>query len=333
MTTISQQVVTSGDFRFQADCQWAKWPADWDTQEVSSVATDSQDRVYLFNRTSRPVAVFDRDGNFLHAWGEEYFERAHGIFIDPQDNVYGVDDLGHTVTKLTADGRQLFRIGTRGKPSDTGATSIDYRTIKHSGPPFHFPTNLAVAPNGELYVSDGYGNACIHRFTADGELISSWGTPGAGPGQFHVPHGIAVHPDGTVYVADRENDRIQMFSPSGEYLKEWAGIVRPCDLDIAPDGNVYVAELGYRAGMWPGTVAPYPGATGGRVSIFNPQGELLARFGGGEKPYAAGDFYAPHAIWLDSRGDFYLSEVCYTASRNVPPEKGSYHTLQKFSRI
>lgn len=329
----SQQVVSSGDFRFQADSHWAQWPADWGLQEVSSVATDSRDRVYLFNRSGRPVAVFDRDGKFLESWDGDYFVRPHGIFIDPGDMVYCVDDLGHTVTKFTPDGQQLFRLGTRGQPSATGATSVDYRTIQHAGPPFHYPTNLAVAPNGELYVSDGYGNARIHRFTASGELISSWGSPGAGPGQFHVPHGIAVHPNGTVFLADRENDRLQLFSPEGQFLEEWTGIARPCDLDIAVDGNVYVAELGYRAGMWPGTVAPYPGATGGRVSIFNPQGELLARFGGGEQPHTAGDFFAPHAIWLDSRGDFYLTEVCYTAAKNVPPPVGSYHTLQKFSRI
>jgi DNA-binding beta-propeller fold protein YncE len=329
----SHTLVTSHAYQFQATAEWAQWPADWGTPEVSSVATDSHDRVYLFNRSPRPVAVFDREGVFLRAWGGEFFERAHGIFIDAADMLYCVDDLGHTVTKLTPDGELIFRIGTRGQPSNTGATSIDYRTIRHAGPPFHFPTNLAVAPNGELYVSDGYGNARIHRFTADGELISSWGEPGAGPGQFHVPHGIAVHPDGTVYVADRENDRLQLFSPDGEFLTEWTGIARPCDLDIAQNGHVYVAELGYRAGMWPGTVAPYPGATGGRVSIFDPQGGLVARFGGGEQPATPGDFFAPHAIWLDTHGDFYLAEVCYTAARNVPPEQGHYHTIQKFSRI
>ncbi|MES2791501.1 MAG: peptidyl-alpha-hydroxyglycine alpha-amidating lyase family protein [Planctomycetota bacterium] len=330
---MAQQLVTSGDYRFQATEQWAQWPADWDIHEVSSIATDSQDRVYVFNRSPRPVAVFDREGQFLHSWGEGMLSRAHGIYIDAHDMVYCVDDLGHTVSKFTSDGELLFRIGTPGKPSDTGATSIDYRTIKYVGPPFNFPTNLAVAPTGELYVADGYGNARIHKFSETGELIFSWGAPGSGPGEFQVPHGIAISHNGTVFIADRENSRLQLFSPAGEFLTEWTEIARPCDVKIAPDGNVYVAELGYRAGMWSGTVAPFPGATGGRVSIFNPEGKLLARFGGGEAPYSAGDFFAPHAIWLDSRGDFYLAEVCYTASRNVPPEEGRYHTLQKFSRI
>src|SRR5204863_2218931 len=102
------------------------------------------------------------------------------------------------------DGTPRLTLGTPGRPSDTGATSIDYRTIKRAAGPFHFPTNLAVGPSGDLYVADGYGNACVHRFTPDGELLQSWGEPGNGPGEFHVPHGIAVDQAGTGYVADRE---------------------------------------------------------------------------------------------------------------------------------
>jgi len=332
-TMMTQQLVKSGDFQFQADSNWAQWPADWDILEVASIATDSRDRVFVFNRSDHPVAVFDRDGTFLFSWGEGIFTRAHGIWIDAQDMVYCTDDLGHTVRKFTPEGQLLWTLGTPGKPSDTGATSIDYRTITHAGPPFHFPTNLAVAPTGELYVSDGYGNARVHKFSAAGELLLSWGAPGSGPGQFHVPHGIAVDAQGTVYVADRENSRLQLFSPNGEFLSEWTDIARPCDLEFDTQGNVYVAELGYRTGMWSGTFPPTPDATGGRLSLFNPRGELLARFGGGENPCAPGDFFAPHAIWLDSHGDFYLAEVIRSACRNVRPAVGDYHTLQKFTRV
>lgn len=328
-----QQLVASGDYRYQANADWAQWPDDWDVLEVSSVATDSQDRVYVFNRSDHPVAVFDPQGRFLFSWGEGLFTRPHGIWIDADDMVYCTDDLGHAVRKFTPDGRLLFTLGTPGKPSDTGATSIDYRTITHSGSPFHFPTNLAVGPTGDFFVSDGYGNARVHKYTAKGELLKSWGAPGAGPGQFHVPHGIAVDRNGSVIVADRENSRLQFFSPDGEFLKEWTDVARPCDLEIDPAGNIYVAELGYRTGMWPGTQAPASDATGGRVSIFNPAGEVLARFGGGETPCAAGDFFAPHAVWLDSTGDFYLAEVVRSCCKNVRPATGDYHTLQKFSRV
>jgi DNA-binding beta-propeller fold protein YncE len=214
--------------------------------------------------------------------------------------------------------------------SDTGSTSIDYRTIQRAGPPFHYPTNLAIAPGGELYISDGYGNARIHRFSADGRLIQSWGEPGADPGQFHVPHGIAIDRQGTVYVADRENSRVQLFSPTGEFLTQWTDVARPCEVFIDRAGTVFVAELGYRAGMWPGTQPPPPGATGGRVTILDSTGRLLARFGGGERPTEAGDFYAPHDIWVDSSGSLYVAEVVRSAAKGQRPAIGDYHTLQKF---
>ena len=333
MQPSNEAVVSSGQFRYRASADWAQWPRDWQILEVTAVATDSQDRVFVFSRGDHPVAVFDSRGELLFSWGAGLFNRPHGIWIGPDDAVYCTDDLDHTVRKFTADGTLLLTLGTSGRPSDTGATSLDYRTIRQAGPPFHYPTNLAIAPGGELYVSDGYGNARIHKFSADGELLLSWGEPGAGPGQFHVPHGLAVDRHGTVFVADRENSRLQLFSSEGEPLGQWTDVARPCDLAIDAAGRVYVAELGYHAGRWPGTQPPHASATGGRVSIFDAGGKLLARFGGGKWPCAAGDFFAPHDIWFDSRGDFYVAEVVRSASGNRRPAEGDYHTLQKFTRI
>jgi DNA-binding beta-propeller fold protein YncE len=249
----------------------------------------------------------------------------------PDDSVFCTDDQDHTVRQFTAEGRLIRTLGTSGQPSDTGATSVDYRTIRRAGPPFHYPTNLAVAPSGEWYTSDGYGNARVHKFSPAGKLLLSWGEPGTGPGQFRVPHGIAVDREGIVWVADRENSRLQRFSQEGEFLSEWIDVARPCDLVIDAAGRVYVAELGYRAGMWPWTEPPHPGATGGRVSIFDSGGKLLARLGGGDRPCEAGDFFAPHDIWLDSQGSLYVAEVVRSAAGNRPPPGGGdYHTLQKF---
>jgi len=326
-------VESSGQFRYRATADWARWPQDWQILEVAAVATDSRDRVFVFSRGDHPVAAFDPAGELLFSWGAELFNRPHGIWIGPDDAVYCTDDLDHAVRKFMADGTLLLTLGISGRPSDTGATSLDYRTIRQAGPPFHYPTNLAIAPGGELYVSDGYGNARIHRFSAVGELLHSWGEPGAGPGQFHVPHGLAVNGQGTVFVADRENSRIQLFSPEGEFLDQWTDVARPCDLAIDGAGRVYVAELGHLAGRWPGWGPPPAGAAGGRVSIFDSGGTLLARFGGGQHPCHAGDFFAPHDIWLDSQGDFYVAEVVRSASGNRKPQTGDYHTLQKFTRI
>jgi DNA-binding beta-propeller fold protein YncE len=321
-----------GALRFEADPAWQHRPADYGGAEVAAAAVDSRDRVYVFNRGPHPVVVFDRDGKRLRSWGEGLITRAHGITIGPDDAVYCTDDFDHTVRKFTPDGELLLTLGTSGRPSDTGATSIDFRTIRHSGPPFHFPTNVALSASGEIYVSDGYGNARIHKFSPAGELLVSWGAPGTGPGEFRIPHGIAVAPDDRVVVADRENSRLQFFSPDGEFLEEWTGIARPCQVTFDRDGALYVAELGYRAGMWPGTSPPAPDAPGGRISVFHREGTLVCRWGGGENPTAPGDFYAPHDLCVDSRGDVYVSEVVLSAGGNRGLVSADCHTLQKFCR-
>jgi len=325
-------VNTCRDYGYDADDHWAKLPPGLSWSEVAAVATDSKDRVFVFARADVPMLVFDRDGTLLNSWGRGLFTRPHGLFIGPDDLLYCTDDLGHVVHKYTAEGERQLTMGVRDVPSDTGATSIDFRTITHAGPPFHYPTNVALSPNGDLYITDGYGNARVHVFSPEGMLRFSWGQPGTGPGQFHVPHGIAIDRDGIVFVCDRENSRIQLFTPEGKYHSVWNDLARPSQVFIRCDGNVYVAELGFKAGMWPGTKAPSPGSTGGRVSIFTREGKLLARWGGGENPCAPGDFFAPHDICVDSRGDIYVTEVVWSAGANrglVPPD---CHALQKFRR-
>jgi DNA-binding beta-propeller fold protein YncE len=325
----------AGDCRaagYEADDHWAKVPRGWGWAEVAAVAADSKDRVYVFSRGEHPLMVFDRDGNFLTSWDGISFNRPHGITVGPDDAVYCCDDRDHTVRKFSPESKLLLTLGTSGKPSDTGATSMDFRTIRRGGPPFHYPTNLAVGPGGELYVSDGYGNARVHKFTAEGRLLLSWGEPGSGPGQFRLPHGIAVDRQGTVYVADRENSRVQLFTPDGKYLAEWTDVARPCQVFLDGPGNVYVAELGFRAGMWPGTSPPSADAPGGRVSVFDRQGKLLARWGGGTNPCAAGDFFAPHGICVDSQGAVYVAEVVMSAGGNRGLVPHDCHALQKFVR-
>jgi DNA-binding beta-propeller fold protein YncE len=322
--------VGGGAFRYRVEEAWAI-PADRGFGEVVAVACDSRDRVFLFARGPRPVLVYDRDGRPLGSWGEGLFVRPHGIFIGPDGTVYCSDDCDHTVRAFAPDGTLRLTLGTRGRFSDTGATSNDYRTVRRGGAPFNYPTNLAIGPSGDLYVSDGYGNARVHRFSPDGRLLQSWGEPGSGPGQFHLPHGIAVDADGTVHVADRENSRVQLFTAEGNYLAEWTDVARPCQVFIDRAGWVYVAELGFHAGRWPGTEPP-AGAPGGRVSIFDRRGALQARWGGGKDPCAPGDFFAPHGIWVDGRGDVYVAEVTLSGGGRaglVPP---SCHTLQKFVR-
>jgi DNA-binding beta-propeller fold protein YncE len=328
----SKEIGHCEDFGYTANGAWHRLPSGLGWTEVAGVATDRQDRVYVFSRGPHLLMCFEQDGTFVGSWGEGLFVRPHGITLGPDDAVYCTDDSDHTVRKFTPDGRLLLTLGTRGKPSDTGATSLDYRTILRAGPPFHYPTNLALSPEGDMYVTDGYGNARVHKFSPDGRLLFSWGEPGSGPGQFHLPHGIAVDRQGIVYVADRENSRIQLFTSAGKLLAEWTDVARPCQVFIDDAEKVYVAELGFHAGHWPGNPPPAPDATGGRLSIFHRSGQLLARWGGGRNPYAAGDFFAPHGICVDSHGDIYVAEVVMSGGGNRGRVPLDCHSLQKFQR-
>jgi len=319
-------IVGSDKFVYEADDAWAQLPDGWTFHEAVGVATDSQDRVYVFNRGEHPLMVFDRDGRFLQSWGEGRFVRPHGIWIGPDDLLYLSDDQDHTIGKYTPEGELLLTLGTSGRASDSGVENSDYRTIKYGGPPFNQPTNLAIAPSGDLFVSDGYGNCRVHRFSPDGELLLSWGEPGTGPGEFQLPHGIGVDSKGRVFVADRENSRLQLFNSAGAFLTEWTDVARPCDVFMDDQDNVFVAELGWHAG----TSDPRPDQTGGRVSVFDREGQLLGRWGGGKNPQATGDFAAPHDIWVDSQGSVYVAEVTMSAAVSRGLVSPDCPSLQKF---
>ena len=309
---------------------WEKLPEGWSFVEVAGVATDSRDRVYAFNRGEHPMIVFDADGNFLNAWGEGVFTNPHGLYIGPDDRVYAVDNFDHTVRIFNTDGELLQTLGKKDKPADTGFDP-GKTPVQYGGGPFNRVTNLALDSAGEMFVADGYGNARVHRFSAAGEHLKSWGEPGGGPGEFRLPHAIAVDEDDRILVADRENSRIQVFNHGGDYLTEWDHVTRPDDLFIDADGILYVAELGEIAGRSP-DVEILPHTPHASVAVLDLDGTLIHRFGG-KDPVRPGSFFAPHGIWADSRGDLYVAEVIYSGggSRGLVPL--DCHSLQKFRRI
>ena len=307
---------------------WEKLPEGWSFVEVAGVATDSRDRVYVFNRGEHPMIVFDADGNFLDAWGEGLFSNAHGIYIGPDDRIFAADNFDHTVRIFSTDGTLLKTLGEKDQPSDTGFVP-GQTPVQYGGEPFNRVTNVALDSAGDLYVADGYGNARVHKFTADGEHLFSWGEPGSGPGEFRLPHAIAIDEDDRVIVADRENSRIQVFSPKGEYLTEWTGISRPDDIFIDNDaGIMHIAELG---GWAAGSDIP-PHVPPASVCLVDLDGALISRFGSGD-PAQPGNFFAPHGIWADSRGDLYVAEVIISYARNRDLVPLDCAALQKFARI
>ena len=309
---------------------WEKLPEGWSFVEVAGVATDSKDRVYAFNRGEHPMIVFDADGKFLHAWGEGVFTNPHGIYIGPDDRIYCADNFDHTVRIFEPDGALLKTLGEKDQPSDTGFVPGE-TPVQHSAGPFNMVTNVALSAAGDLFVSDGYGNARVHKFSADGEHQFSWGEPGSGPGEFILPHAIAVDRHDRVYVADRENSRIQVFTGAGDYVTQWNHVTRPDDLYIDTDENLYVAELGERAGRARNAEVP-PHVPHARVIVLTLEGEVQTRFGG-DDPLAPGSFFAPHGIWADSTGDLYVSEVTYSAGGRWGMVPLDCHSLQKFVRI
>ena len=209
----------SGEYTFEVDENWAKVPEEITLGDCAAVGVDRQNRVYAFNRGEHPVAVFDAEGNLLRSWGEGVFHRPHGVHMGPDDTIWLTDDGDHTVRKCTLEGKVLMTLGVPGEPKPY-----------MSGEPFHRCTHTALSPKGEIYVSDGYGNARIHKYTPDGKLLMSWGEPGTGEGEFNIVHNICCDADGWVYVADRENHRVQVFDGNGKYETQWNNLHRPCGL-------------------------------------------------------------------------------------------------------
>jgi sugar lactone lactonase YvrE len=324
--------VGSGKFVYMELKEWGEFPEGWVAHDVAAVAVDSQDNVHVFTRNGAGdcVVVFDREGQMLGSWGAGLFKRPHGISIGPDDAIYCVDDWGHAVHKFTTDGKLLMSIETAANPADTGYVWDRPETVLRSGPPFNHPTHVAVSPEGTLYVTDGYGNARVHKFAPDGRLLLSWGEPGNGPGEFVIPHSVCVDNAGLVYVADRMNSRIQVFTPDGKLVGVWPEIRRPDDLCLDAEGNVYIAELGNVVQGEIGARQAVVSGLAGRITVRDLSGRLLAEWGEPD-PQGTDLYYCPHGIAVDSRGDLYVSEVpeAYSGGQRLPTRPA----LRKYVRV
>lgn len=285
-----------GKYRYDQVMGWGQGPQGRTVGIASGVAVDSRDLVYVVDREPRPaILVYNRDGQFLRSWGEDLFVLPHDIWISPDDRLFIADCGDHTVRICTPEGKVLLTLGTPPPhPQMAGQPG-------RPGEPFNMPTRAIQTPAGDIFVSDGYKQEFVHRFSADGELLQTWGGRGRGPGQFSLPHNVFSAPDGRILVADREpNNRIQVFDPHGKFLTLWPGRLFPCGLFISPDGIVYIAE-------------------GAGVSIFNLEGQMLSRFDVRGDP--AEVEHGAHGIWVDRHGDIYVGEV------------GAPNLLKKFKRL
>lgn len=216
---------------------WPSLPEGFEMGEAAGVDVDSRGRVWVFHRgDEHPILALDPEsGEMLTSFGQDMgFLNAHGLEVDHEDNIWATDTQTHQVYKFSPEGELLLTVGER-EVAGLDETHFDQ------------PTDVVVAPTGEFYVSDGYGNSRVAKFTADGAFLLDWGEAGDGPGQFDLPHGLALDDEGRVYVADRTNVRIQVFTPEGEFVEAWENDAwaRPWGLQTTPAGDLFVIDGGH----------------------------------------------------------------------------------------
>jgi sugar lactone lactonase YvrE len=264
---------------------------------VPGIAVDGRDQVYVFTRAPNPVQVYDAKGKFLRSWGEG-IGSAHHIKIDREGNVWITDIGNHVVQKYTPEGKHLLTIGTSGEAG---------RDKKH----FNKPTDVAFGPRGDLYISDGYGNARVVHCDAQGNYLGEWGELGQGPGQFSIPHAIAMDSKGRVFVADRNNARIQVFDSGGKFLELWRDLIVPWGFCMTAKDELWVcgsSPMQWRKGDSNLGVPPKDQV----FMKFNTSGKLLQLvtmpkgLDGLERP---GELNWVHALAVDSQGNLYAGDI------------------------
>ncbi len=261
----------------RVDPAWPALPPGWNFGEMAGVAADSKGHVFVFHRGRHPTIEFTSAGRMVRSWGDGMFIRPHAIRVDPEGNIWTVDNDTHQVLKMDPSGRVQMVFGRRGQAGESEES-------------FNRPTDVAFAPNGDFYVSDGYGNSRVVRFSKQGRFLNAWGSKGDGEGEFDLPHSVAVGPDGRVYVGDRENYRVQVFTADGRFLAQWRNVGSPWGLEMVPGEGLFIAD-----------------GHNDRILQVTLDGEVLGAFGMSGR--RRGELSFVHHLAVDPSGHVYASEI------------------------
>lgn len=321
MTTATRESDLRPPPTFEPVPDWVRLPSGTSFgSEATSVALHPDGRVFVFNRGPIPVIVLDEDGRVVAGWGEGEFTLAHSIHIDHEGNLWLVD-LKHVVEKRSPDGELLMTLGARGQSAKP-----------HSGRPFNRPTDVTVHPStGEIFVTDGYLNSAVHRFSPDGEHIASFGSPGSDPGQFSLPHGVCLIGEERLVICDRENFRLQLFTLDGQWLDQWHAYYPQAVRSIVrPDGSTWIL-------VGEGCPTAYQRGTpnlGCRIKVLAEDGSEIARLGEGSFGFGPREFTAIHGMAMHPEtADVYVAEAPFATitkyyGEEAPP--GELVSLRKW---
>lgn len=295
---------------------WPDLPADLELGNPTGLAIDTSQHIVVFHRAGREwplfgampgkfiddktILILDKDnGKLIDSWGDSLFIMPHGLTVDQENNIW-VTDVGlHQVFKFTHDGKLLMKLGESKIP---GADSLH----------FNKPTDIAVAKDGSFYVSDGYGNSRIVKFSATGEYLFEWGGNGSGESEFNTPHGITLDDKCNVYVADRDNNRIQVFDPHGKFLRQFA------DNTFGAICSVVFAQTKSKLFAVDDFTFLKIKHRGSDVFVFDTTGSVQARFG--RSGSYKGEISWYHDLAVDNDENIYIGDILG-------------NTIQKFEKI
>ena len=282
---------------------WPQLPVGYSLSQVTGIGVDTMENVFAFHRTGRhwtnpfpdslislnTISIFDgKTGKMIGSWGANYFIMPHGLTVDRNNNVWVTDVALQQIFKFSYEGQLLMKIG---EAKVAGNDSLH----------FNRPTDVAVVADGSFYVSDGYLNSRVAKFSSKGKYLFEWGKKGNGPGEFNIPHGISLDAQGNVYVADRENNRVQIFDPNGKFIRQWQNKVSQQLYSLTinrANQNLFAVDY---------YVVSDTVIKGSDIFQFDPEGNLLSQFG------RSGSYSGPvsryHDVAVDKEGNIYLGDI------------------------